>query len=136
MGRWKTLVARKPESRKESTESAKPRIVSKISPEKKMLFTLAIWFSELYWAPYLIIAAFTPQSLKFEMRFGAVKAIVYMPYSDGASNLATNIVPTAEMTVEATKPHKRLKLPLAETLANFAALLIHFVPTCTFKVVS
>jgi hypothetical protein len=63
------------------------------------------------------------------MRLGAVKAIVYMPYSDGANSLATNIVPTAEMTVEATKPHKRLKLPLAETLPISTALLKFSFPT-------
>ena len=34
------------------------------------------------------------------------------------------MVPTAEMTVEATKPHKMLKPPLAETLAISVALLM------------
>ena len=34
------------------------------------------------------------------------------------------IVPTAEMTVETTKPHRRLKPPLAETLAISVALVI------------
>jgi hypothetical protein len=38
-------------------------------------------------------------------------------------------VPTDEMTVEATKPHKRWNPPLAETLAISAALLICFFPT-------
>jgi len=37
-----------------------------------------------------------------------------------------NIVPSDEMTVEATKPHSRLKPPLTETLAIVAALVIRF----------
>lgn len=34
------------------------------------------------------------------------------------------MVPTAEMTVETTKPHRRLKPPLAETLAISVALVM------------
>jgi len=128
VGRWNAVVARKSESNKESTESDKPRTVSKNSPETKMLFTLAVWFSELYWAEYLIMATFTPQSLKFWMRFGATKAIAYKPYSLGASNRATSMVPTAEIMVEATNPQKMWKPPLTETLAISAALLILFFP--------
>lgn len=45
---------------------------------------------------------------------------------------AMNIVPTDEMTVEATKPHSRLKPPLTETLAIFAALVIWFFPERVF----
>jgi hypothetical protein len=60
------------------------------------------------------------------MRIGTVKAIAYKPYSLGDNSLATNIVPTAEMIVEATMPQKRWKLPLAETLAIPTALLNSF----------
>jgi hypothetical protein len=38
--------------------------------------------------------------------------------------LPMTIVPTDEMTVEATSPHKRWNPPLAETLAMSDALLI------------
>ena len=34
------------------------------------------------------------------------------------------MVPTAEITVETTKPHRRLNPPLAETLAISAALVM------------
>ena len=36
-----------------------------------------------------------------------------------------NIVPTDEIKVEITKPQRKWKLPLAETLAISAALLIY-----------
>ena len=39
-----------------------------------------------------------------------------------------NIVPAEEMTVETTIPHRRWKLPLADTLAISAALLIEPFP--------
>ena len=122
-GRWKMLVAKKPESKNEMKESDKPRASSKISPAIKMFFTFAGLFSELYCAIYFIIAAFTPQSLNIMMRFGAVKAIVTMPYSDGDSSLAISITPTAEMIDETARPQKRWNPPLAETLAILAALL-------------
>ena len=86
-GRWKMFVAKKPESKNEMKESDKPRASSKISPAIKMLFTFAGLFSELYCATYFIIAEFTPQSLNIMMRFGAVKAIAYMPYSEGTAAL-------------------------------------------------
>src|SRR3989337_4187738 len=122
-GRWKMFVARKPESKNEIKESDKPRASSKISPAIKMFFTFDGLFSELYCATYFIIAAFIPQSLNIIMRFGAVKAIVYMPYSEGDSSLATIITYTAGMIVEVARPQKRWNPPLAETLAISAALL-------------
>ena len=105
-------------------ESDEPITVSKTSPAAKMFFTFVVLFSALYWAVYLIIAEFMPQSLNIAMRFGAVKAIVYRPYSDGERTRAMIIVPTADMTVDATRPQKRWNPPLAETLALSAALLI------------
>jgi hypothetical protein len=54
--------------------------------------------------------------------------MVYMPYSDSPSSQANAIVPIAEMTVEATKPHKRWKPPLTETLAMPAAFVIYVSP--------
>ena len=120
------VVAKKPDSRNEAMESARPMTVSKISPAAKMFFTFAGLFSALYWAVYLIIAEFMPQSLNIAMRLGAAEAIVYRPYSDGDSTRAKIITPTAEMTVETTNPQKRWNQPLAETLAISAALLIYF----------
>jgi hypothetical protein len=125
-GRLKTVDARKPDRKKESIVSNKPNTVLKTKPATKMLFMLAVLFSDLYWAVNFVIALLTPQSLNNEIRFGAVKAIEYKPNSEGANSLATKTVPAAEMTVEATNPHRRWKLPLAETLAISAALLILF----------
>ena len=125
-GRWKTVVAKKPESAKEIIERAKPNAISKISPEMKMLLTSAALPSARYWAVNRIIAEFTPQSLNIAMRAGAVKTMAYKPYRSGPSSLAMNMVPRDEMRVEATSPHRRWKPPLAETLAMSAALLIVF----------
>jgi len=46
---------------------------------------------------------------------GAAKTIAYKPYKSEPSNLAIKIVPTDEITVEITRPHRTLKPPLAET---------------------
>jgi hypothetical protein len=40
------------------------------------------------------------------MSDGAAKTIVYNPYWSEPSSLAMNMVPTAEITVESTKPHR------------------------------
>lgn len=88
-----------------------------------MFLTFAGLFSELYCAIYFIIAGLMPQSWNSEIRFGAIKTIVTMPYSDGDRSLATSIMPTAEMIVDAATPQKRLNPPLAETLAISAALV-------------
>jgi hypothetical protein len=63
------------------------------------------------------MAEFTPQSLNRVTRPGAANATVTKPYSAGDGSLAITMTPTADMTVEATRPQKRLKPPLAETLA-------------------
>ena len=133
VGRWNTVFARKLERNREIIERVKPKTVSKNSPEINMLFILAVWFSELYWAEYLIMATFTPQSRKFWIRFGATNAMAYKPYSLGASSRATSMVPTAEIIVEVTKPQKMWKPPLADTLAISAALLIMYFPQLRFE---
>ena len=114
----------KPESAKETTESAKPKAISNISPETKMLLTSSARPSALYWAEQRIIAEFTPQSLNIPIRVGAVKIIEYNPYWSEPSSLAMKMVPTDEMSVDNTSPHSRWKPPLAETLAMSAALLM------------
>jgi hypothetical protein len=126
-GRLKTVVAKKPESVNEIIESTNPNVISKTIPETKMLLTSEIRSSDPYWAVNLTIAELTPQSLKIIIKFGAVKTIPYKPYKSEPSNLAMNIVPIDEITVETTSPHSKWKLPLAEILAISTALLIIFL---------
>ena len=57
--------------------SVMPNIISNINPETKTLLTSSSLPSARYWSVQRIIAAFTPQSLKVEMRSGTVKTIVY-----------------------------------------------------------
>jgi len=47
------------------------------------------------------------------MRFGAVKAIVTMPYSGGDRSLAASITPIAEMSVEAAKAPQKVEAALS-----------------------
>lgn len=83
-------------------------------------------FATLFWllcsAEYFIIAVVTPQSLNVEMRLGAARAMAYKPMLSGPRRRAINMVPTAEMTVERTKPQSRWKPPLAEIFAISVAL--------------
>ena len=122
-GRWKRVVAKKPERRKQTKDRDKPRTTSKSRPPARMLFTFAVLFSALYWAVYFIIAEFTPQSRNIVMRFGAIKATATMPYSGGERSLAKSMTPTADMIDEIATPQKRLKPPRAETRAILIALL-------------
>jgi hypothetical protein len=103
-------------------------ISSKSSPAARRLFTFDVLFSDLYWAAYFIIAEFTPQSLNSVTRFGEVNATMTKPYSDGDRSLATVMTPNADMTVEAAKPQKRLKPPLAETLAILVTFTVKTPP--------
>ena len=89
-----------------------------------MLRTSDSLSSDRYWAVHLTIAEFMPQSRKTPMRLGAISTIPYKPYRSDPSSLAMKIVAIAEITVEITKPHSRWKLPVAETLAISAALLM------------
>ena len=49
----------------------------------------------------------------------------YKPYKSEPNSLATEMVPIDEIIVDATNPQSKWKLPLAETLAISAALLIY-----------
>ena len=122
------VVAKKSARAKDATESTNPTAISNISPDMKMLLISLILSSERYWAAYLIMAEFMPQSLNIAISVGAVRAIPYRPYRSEPSKRAMKIVPTAEMIVDATKPHSRWKPPRVETLAISAALLNLIVP--------
>ena len=50
------------------------------------------------------MAEFRPQSLNSVTRFGAIKATVTKPYSDGDRNLVRSMVPTVDMTVQVVSP--------------------------------
>ena len=47
-GRWKMVVARKPDSRNEVRERETPRTNSKSTPAARMPFVSAVLFSDLY----------------------------------------------------------------------------------------
>ena len=74
------------------------------------------------------MAGFIPQSLNILTKFGAIPAIATKPYSGGDRNLATNMTPTVDVTVEVIKPQKRLNPPFAETFAILFALVTQAVP--------
>ena len=92
-----------------------------------MLLTSVDLSSDRNWAVYRTIAEVMPQSWNTPMRAGEISAIPYRPYRSDPSSLATKMVAIEEITVEITRPHSRWKLPFAETLAMFAALLISFL---------
>ena len=92
-----------------------------------MLLTSNDLSSDRYWAVYLTIAEFMPQSRNTPMRVGVISTIAYRPYRSDPSSLAMKIVAIAEITVEITKPHSSWKLPFVVTLAISAALLIFFL---------
>ena len=92
-----------------------------------MLLTSDALSSDRNWAVHLTIAEFMPQSRNTPMRLGVISTIPYRPYRSDPSSLAMKIVAIAEITVEITRPHSRWKLPVAETLAISAALLIFFL---------
>ena len=79
MGLLKMSAAMKPESRKETKESARPKITSKIKPAHRMLLTRSGFSSALYCAVYLTMAEFMPQSRNVPIKIGAANAIVYKP---------------------------------------------------------
>ena len=127
------FVAKKLESRKQMNDKDNPRISSKSKPATIMFFTFTDFFSDVYCAVNFIIAEFMPQSLNVAIIYGAVKAIVIKPFSGRERRFATSITPTDEMIVEIATPQKRLKLPLAETLAILTALLTSFPNMNSFK---
>ena len=125
-GRWNMFVAKKLESRKQMSDKDNPRVSSKSKPATIMFFTFAGFFSDVYWAVNFIIAEFMPQSLNAAIMYGPVKAIVIKPFSGRERRFATSITLNDEMIVDMATPQKRLKLPLAETLAILTALLTSF----------
>ena len=98
-------------------DSKVPRTSWKSKPVARMLLALSWLFSELNCAVYFIVAESTPQFLNSMMKFGAVKTIANMPYSEGERSLVTSTSPRAEIIAEAVMPQKRLNPPLAEFLA-------------------
>jgi len=76
------------------------------------------------------MATFIPQSRKVEIKFGAASATEYKPRLSAPKSRAIIIVPIAEISVEATSPQSRWKLPLAETRAISAVLLISGCLSC------
>ena len=120
------FVAKKLESRKQMNDKDNPRISSKSKPANIMFFTFAVLFSDVYWAVNFIIAESIPQSLNVAIMYGVIKAIVIKPFSGRERRFATSITPNDEIIVEIATPQKRLKLPLAETLAILTALLTSY----------
>ena len=106
-GRLYSVVAKNPESASERIERDRPKAISKRNPETKRVRIFAALFSLLYWALYLIMAVFTPQSLKLAIRLGAANAIAYKPKDPGERSPARIIVPIEEKMVDTTKPQSR-----------------------------
>ena len=79
VGRLTIDEARKPESKKPTTERTTPIANSNSKPDMNMLFMAAFRSSALLWAVYRTMAEFTPQSRNRTIRFGAVSAMAYRP---------------------------------------------------------
>ena len=78
-GLLKTLFPIRSERRKVTRDSVVPMIISNVVAAAKTVFRLFFWFSWLYFAVYLIVDSSIPRSLKVLIRFGAIRAIEYIP---------------------------------------------------------
>jgi len=125
---WKIAVAMKLARNRETSDRAIPIVISNIKPAEIMSCISSCLFSALKYATYLVMAEFTPQSLKRTSMYDGIKAIEYNPYSSGNMSLAKIIVPTAIIMVDVATPIKSRKLPVAETLPICKALSIDFSP--------
>ena len=125
-----TFLARKLVRRKQIMVRNVPRTASKSSPEARTLFISAVLLSDLYWAKYLIIEKFIPQSLNKPISVGGIRAIAYNPYWSGVSNRTRIMVPSDDMTLESATPKNRWNPPLAETSPILIALAIQTRPVC------
>lgn len=105
-GLRKIVDAMKFARKSERSDKAVPVMLSKIRPAEIMSCISSPLFSALEYATYLVMAEFTPQSLKRIIIYDGIKAIEYNPYSSGSMSLAKIIVPTAIIMVDAATPMK------------------------------
>jgi len=123
------ITARELDKTKHRADRAMPLIISKTTPETIMSWISAFLSEALRLAICLVMAEFTPQSLKKLIMDMGMRAAPYSAYSaDDARSLPRIIIPTAIIMVEDATPMSIWKLPVAEDLPMFIALSM--VVTC------